>query len=103
MGIDSAGRLINEPPPLLVHEDAIGKDEDGRFGDARARVDRLGVIAAEVAAWGSADLERHSDALALVEIAAAGNRAEKEGLRPDVLGKHLRIALVSSATEDDRA
>ena len=73
------GSLVHEAQPELVDEDAVGIDVHHRLGLARARIDRFGVVRAEVARRRRARRERHADALALVVVAAARHRPDMRG------------------------
>ena len=72
--VHGAGGFIGETLRLLVHQNAIGENKHCRLGDARARVHRLGVIAAKISSGRGAGGQTHANTVAPVVITAAANR-----------------------------
>ncbi len=99
--VDKAATFVKEAAAVLIDNDPVRVHQHDRRGMMAARVDRLNVHAVPIARNTRALLRRHAYAVTGIETRSGRDEPEGLGARPELRTHHRRIALESTAGEND--
>ena len=97
--VDRSRSLVDEPLAKPVHQYPVRIEIDDRVGLLRAWIGWLGMPGPEVACRCGADLQCHTDAFALVVVAALGDGTDVFGAPAEILRQHRGVSLEATAGE----